>query len=161
MGFRSFMKNTANHTIDAHRDADALADLLSCGAVFPLVVTGSSMMPFLRSGRDTVLLHKTDRFYRGQIVLFRRKSGAFVLHRIRRICPDGRLLMNGDAQKWCEYIQRDQVLAEVISVSRNQRDLNPNSMLSRVLRALWYPTRVFRPFLWRMYGLFRKLTKPK
>ena len=153
------MKNTTNHTIDVHRDADAFVDLLSSGAVFPLVVTGSSMMPFLRNGRDIVRLHKTDRFYRGQIVLFRRRSGDFVLHRIRRICPDGRLLMNGDAQKWCEYIQRDQVLAEVISISRNQRDVDPNSMLSRVVRFLWYPTRIFRPILWRTYGLFRKLTQ--
>ena len=155
------MRNTTNYTIDIHRDADALVEVLSSGAVFPLVVTGSSMMPFLKGGRDIVRLHKTDRFYRGQIVFFRRRNGEFVLHRIRRICPDGMLLVNGDAQKWCEYIHRDQVLAEVISISRNQRDIYPNSMLSRVLRTLWYPTRVLRPFIWRTYGFLRKLTQKK
>ena len=155
------MRDTKIHTIDAVRDADVLAELLSTGAVFPLVVTGSSMMPFLKSGRDTVRLHQTHRFYPGQIIFFRRKSGEFVLHRIRRICPDGRLWVNGDAQKWCEYICRDQVLAEVISISRNGRDISPDSVKSRILRTVWYPTRIFRPFIWRTYAFFRKMLKKK
>ena len=141
--------------------ADVLSELLSGGAVFPMVVTGSSMLPFLKSDRDIVRLYKTDRFYRGQIVFFRRSSGEFVLHRVRRICSDGMLLVNGDAQKWCEYIHKDRVLAEVISVSRNHRDILPNSFGYRFFCMIWYPTRLFRPFIWKVYGFFRKLTKKK
>lgn len=155
------MQDIRIHTVDAIRDADMLADILSAGAVFPLVVTGSSMMPFLKSGRDTVRLHKTDRLSPGQIIFFRRKNGEFVLHRIRRICSDGRLLMNGDAQKWCEYICRDQVLAAVISISRNGRDILPDSMPSRILRAIWYPTRIFRPLIWKIYAFVRKVIKKR
>ena len=91
------MNNIGIRTIDAVKDADALVDILSTGAVFPLLVTGSSMIPFLREGRDTVFLRKPDRLHRGQIVFFRRKSGEFTLHRIRKIYKDGRLLSNGDA----------------------------------------------------------------
>ena len=55
------MKNTETHIIDAVRDADSLVDILASGGVFPLVVTGSSMLPFLKEGRDTVILQKADK----------------------------------------------------------------------------------------------------
>ena len=155
------MREIKIHTIDALRDAEALAEILSTGAVFPLVVTGSSMMPFLKEGRDTVRLRQTDQLHRGKIIFFRRKNGEFVLHRIRRIYPDGRLLVNGDAQKWCESVCRDQVLAEVISISRDGREILPDSMRSRILRALWYPTRIFRPLIWRTYAFLRRTAKKK
>ena len=147
------------HLIDAVKDADTLVDILSTGAVFPLVVTGSSMMPFLREGRDTVFLQKTNKVRRGRIVFFRRKSGEFTLHRIRKIFPDGRLLINGDAQNWCEMIAPEQVLAEVIAVKREGREIKQNGFFPSLLRLLWYPTRAFRPFIWRTYGAFRRIFK--
>lgn len=142
-------------TIDAVKDADAFVDILSAGVVFPLVVTGSSMIPFLREGRDTVFLRKTDKLRRGQIVFFRRKSGEFTLHRIRKIYKNGKLLINGDAQNWCELIDPAQVLAEVISVKRDGREIRQNP----ILRMLWYPTRPIRPLIWRIYGAFRRIFK--
>lgn len=153
------MIDTNIHTIDATRDADTLVDILSSGAIFPLVVTGSSMLPFLKEGRDTVRLQRTDNLYKGQIVFFRRLTGGFTLHRIRRIYPDGRLLINGDAQDWCEIIHRDQVLAGVISITRNNRNIDPNGVVSTILRAFWYPTRAFRPYIWKTYSIFRRIFK--
>ena len=149
------MNSIGIRTIDAVKDADALVDILSTGAVFPLLVTGSSMIPFLREGRDTVFLRKPDRLHRGQIVFFRRKSGEFTLHRIRKIYKDGRLLINGDAQSWCEIIDPDQVLAEVVSVKRDGKERRRTPLL----RILWYPTRPFRPLIWRAYGAFRRIFK--
>ena len=147
------------HTIDATKDADALIKILSDGAVFPLVVTGSSMIPFLKEGRDIVHLHKADRFYKGQIVFFRRNSNEFILHRIRKIYPDGRLLINGDGQNWCEIIHKGQVLAEVILIERNGKRIDPNGKRVIAYRSLWYPTLPIRPFLWRCYGKLRKSLK--
>ena len=68
------MKNSETHIIDAVRDADSLVDILASGGVFPLVVTGSSMSPYLKHGRDTVRLIKPDSLKKGKILFFRRKS---------------------------------------------------------------------------------------
>jgi hypothetical protein len=147
------------HEIDAQKDADALIDLLSCGGVFPLAVTGSSMIPFLKEGRDTVHLQKTNRFYKGQIVFFRRTPKEFVLHRVRKVLPDGRLLLNGDAQNWYECIGQEQVLAEVILIEKNGKKTDPNGKGALLLRALWYPTVPLRPLLWKCYGGLRGFFK--
>ena len=153
------MNDTNIKTIDTVKEADALIEILSTGAVFPLVVTGSSMLPFLKEGRDTVRLRKPDKLRRGQIVFFRNRAGGFTLHRIRKIYRDGSLLINGDAQAWCEPVHPKQVLAEVISVSRGDRVIDPNSAKQRLLSSLWYPTRIFRPFIWKLFSFWRKTFK--
>ena len=56
--------------------------LLLEGAELPLVISGGSMLPFLASGRDSVMLKAPDRaLRRGDIVIYRRENGAYVLHR--------------------------------------------------------------------------------
>ena len=149
---------THTHTIYSIKDADALTEILAVGAAFPLIVTGSSMFPFLKENRDTVVLQKTDRMKQGQIVFFRRKSGEFILHRIRKIYPNGLLLINGDAQAWCEVIHREQVLAIVKSIKRDKRYIDPDSFLSVILRCLWFPTRPIRPSILRVYSFLAKFS---
>lgn len=39
-------------TLDALESGDELAELIASGAKIPIVVTGSSMRPFLRNKRD-------------------------------------------------------------------------------------------------------------
>lgn len=153
------MNENKVHTIDAVRDADALIEILKSGAAFPITVTGSSMTPYLKDGRDIVWLRKTDKLKRGQILFFRRRSGEFILHRIRKIYPDGRILINGDAQAWCEIISHDQALAAVVSVTRNGRRINPDGIGSKIWNAFWYPTRAFRPMIWKIYGTVRRVCK--
>jgi len=148
-------------TIDAVKDADALIEILESGAVFPITVTGTSMSPYLKDGRDIVWLRKSEQLKQGQILFFRRRSGEFILHRIRKIYPDGRMLINGDAQAWCEIILPDQVLASVVSVTRNGKRINPDGIGSVIWSFLWYPTRPFRPILRRVYGALRRVLVKK
>ena len=56
------------------------------GGVMEMPVFGSSMAPFLIHGRDAVRLVKcTHPPKRGEIVLFRRLDGQYVLHRVCRV----------------------------------------------------------------------------
>ena len=149
------------HKIDAVRDAGVLTGILADGGVFPLVVTGGSMSPYLHDGRDTVHLRKTEDLQTGKILFFRRHSGELILHRLRRIMPDGSLLMNGDAQHWCEVISRDQVLAEVLAVTRkNGKTRNETEIPAVLWRLLWYPTRPVRPLLWGLRAAVRRIFRP-
>ena len=57
--------------------------LLNAGETLSLPVLGNSMSPFLVHQRDTVWLRKPDRPLRkGDIVLYQRSNGAYILHRI-------------------------------------------------------------------------------
>ena len=146
-------------TLDAVRDGEELLELLDSGTIFPLVVTGNSMLPFLKNGRDTVLLQKSDTLKRGQILFFRRRNGMFILHRIRKIYPDGRILVNGDAQSWCETVMPDQAAAVVRGIVRNGKITDPDRLWIRLRDAFWYPTRPVRPWIFRVVTFFRRLFK--
>lgn len=146
-------------TIDALQSGIELVDLINNGATVPVLVTGSSMLPFLKNGRDTVWLAKEENLRRGQILFFRRSNGMFVLHRIRRIYPDGRILVNGDAQTWCEIVYPEQVIAVVCAISRNGKIRRTNHLFLKIRDCLWYPTRPLRPIIFRTYGMLKKIFK--
>ena len=114
-------------------DADALVKaILSSDGVFPLTVTGSSM---------------------GRILLFRRRDGSLILHRVRKI--DGNtLVMNGDAQDWCERILPHQVIAAVEYIKIGNKNVKYNAPLLRIWDCLWYPT---YPVRRRLFGFISKL----
>ena len=137
--------------------SSGLYDVLRAGGCVPLTVTGSSMLPFLRSGRDTVWLCQCDKssFRRGKILLFR-SGGNLVLHRIRKPLCGQLLLMNGDAQKSCEVIDITQAIAAVRWLTWRGRRFSADSFFVRIRDALWYPTRPFRGFLFRTASNIRR-----
>lgn len=151
------MNETNTKILDMHESGDALLELLATGAKIPLVVTGSSMMPFLRHERDTVWLIRTDRYRRGQILFFRRRDGSLILHRIRKILPDGSMIVNGDAQTWCETVLPEMAAAVVCAVTRDGITRDAGCPAWKLRDLLWYPTRPVRPFIFRAYACLRRL----
>ena len=133
--------------------APVLTEVLSSGGTISLAVSGYSMSPFLKHGRDTVRLRAcTEKDLRcGQILLFKRPDHVLVMHRVRRILPGGRLVMNGDGQAWCETISAEQVIAVVLSVERNGRQMSNESIRFRLWSAVWYPTRPIRPVMHKIW----------
>ena len=100
-----------------------IEDTVKKGSSMPLVVTGNSMEPFMKDGRDTVWLEccKDSDYKRGKILLFKREDEKIVLHRVRKVMPDDVLIMNGDAQYWCEEIKKEQALAVVTYIEKKRK----------------------------------------
>lgn len=117
---------------------EPLLALLDEAEYVPLVISGGSMMPFLVDGRDTVYLSRVTRpLKRGDMILYRRDSGAYVLHRIYRVEPEGFCLV-GDAQTVTERgIRREQVLALVSAVRRKGKLLRPGSFWWDFFEKVW------------------------
>ena len=132
-----------------------LTEIISAGGRICLVVTGSSMRPFLKHGRDMVYLRAWEEndIKRGQILLFQRQDQSLILHRIRKCLQDGKLLMNGDAQAWCETISLNQVVAVVSSIERKGQHLSCDHIWFRFWNWLWYPTRPIRPILFKLWRI--------
>ena len=71
---------------------------------FQIPITGTSMNPLLYQNRDYVKIQKPVLPLKiGDIPLYRRKDGAFVLHRVVGIKDNGEYIMCGDNQFLLEY----------------------------------------------------------
>ncbi len=93
-----------------------ITDQLLNGGEVILVVSGTSMLPLLRPGRDRVVLGAPPKgaLRVTDLPLYRRADGKYVLHRVLRIFPDGSYGMAGDHQTNLEYqVQPEQILGLV------------------------------------------------
>lgn len=77
---------------------------LNAGAAFRFFHRGTSMLPMLVEGRDSVSIVAPDvRAPKvGEVIFYRRKNGAFVLHRAVRKAKDGSFICCGDNQSILE-----------------------------------------------------------
>ena len=135
-----------------------LLEMLEVTEPVPLVISGSSMTPFLAHGRDTVYLSKVRKpLQRGDMVLYRRGSGNYILHRVFRV-EDDSYTMVGDAQIWLESgIRPDQILALVTAVRRKEKLLQKGSFWWDFFEKIWIRMVPIRPAAMRLYGWLKKL----
>lgn len=135
-----------------------LLDMLEVTETVPLVISGSSMIPFLAHGRDTVYLSKVRKpLRRGDMVLYRRDSGNYILHRIFRVEGDT-YTMVGDAQTWLEPgIRPDQILALVTAVRRKGKLLQKGSFWWDFFEKVWIRMVPLRPAVLTGYARVKKM----
>jgi hypothetical protein len=89
---------------------------------------GVSMMPLLRQGKDVFTLRRkgTERCRLGDVVLFRRSSGKFVLHRVIEVHPDDYVIMGDNCYLKEKGIKDEDILGVMTSFVRDgkEHDLN-------------------------------------
>lgn len=110
---------------------------------------GTSMLPLLREGRDSVVLSPApERLRKYDLPLYRRDSGAYVLHRITGAGETYTCI--GDNQFVYETgIRRDQIVAVVTAFRRNGRDHTVTDPGYRLYCCLWHHSRPLRHFWYR------------
>ena len=135
---------------------EPLLALMEETGTVPLVISGYSMTPFLMHRRDTVYLSKVGRpLKKGDMILFRRDSGDYILHRILR-AENGVFTLVGDAQNWLEQVREDQVLALVTAVRRKGRLLKPGSFWWEFFEKIWIRMIPLRHPIMKLYArIFR------
>lgn len=121
--------------------AQILAVQLQHGTA-PLRVTGSSMHPTFRHRRDTVMLRSFEgSLKKGDVVLFCREDGSYILHRAITT-PDGEsFLCVGDNQCHAEKVLLSQVVAVVESFQRGKKQVSEHN-------------RLYRLYVWMLVALF-------
>jgi len=114
-------------SIDTHEYMDFIKSLNEDGYVASLIVTGNSMYPFFKHKRDIVYLEKIDSLNKGDIVLYQRDTGQFVLHRLIDIKGD-LFYFRGDAQVFIEGpLKKDQLIAYVSYAKRKGKMIYRNT----------------------------------
>ena len=85
------------------------------GLDFQIPITGTSMNPLLYQNRDFVKIVKPQLPLKlGDIPLYRRNDGSFVLHRVVGIKDNGEYIMCGDNQFILEYGITDKNIIGVV-----------------------------------------------
>lgn len=133
-----------------------------------LTVTGCSMQPMLYHRRDVVeLVPVGDRQRAGDIILYRRESGQYVLHRIIA-CTESGYICCGDNQAMREAITHDQLLAVVERFTRKGKRYTLDAPGYRLYTWVWvklFPLRKYyiavRRCLGRLRSKLRKLFHSK
>ena len=148
------------HIVDAEQYLDAVCDIINSGeASVGIPVKGTSMLPFLNDG-DTVMLSKADPpFTKGDILLFRRKNGPYVLHRVVSADKNGGYVLLGDAQRrnMAETVMPDRVAAKAVRAVRNGKTVSPDSVSWKFYAGVWCRIILLRQILLRIASAVNKL----
>lgn len=132
--------------------AAAIREVLDSGGEFTLYPRGTSMLPLIVQGRDSVTLVKAEEFRAGDIAFYQRENGQYVLHRV--IAADGETYtMCGDNQLAPEYgVKPEQIIAKAAYITRKGSKITPRSLPYRLYVLLW---RSF--FIRRVYFKLRRV----
>ena len=144
--------------LDTQAFLDTICDLLKQGETnVPIPVVGGSMVPFLINGDTAYLDLPRSPIKVGDILLYTRASGMYILHRVYRVNPDGSLIMVGDAQTELEHLpSREQVHARV-SFARHRNKINrPGQLRWWAYSHLWLWLLPLRPRLMHLREKLRK-----
>ena len=117
---------------------------------------GVSMLPLLREGRDVMMIEAREpgEIRRFDAVLFRRKGvigrGAYVLHRILKVLPDGKYWIVGDNCTSGEVVATEDILGVLTQVGRGGRKtIHVTDFSYRMYVLLWCRPYHFRFFVLR------------
>ncbi len=149
-------------TVDTQIFLDAVKEMVREGREVPVTITGNSMSPFLVHGRDRVLFSSIKRpLQKGDMVLYQRKGGQYVMHRIRRINRiRNEYYMIGDAQMMTEGpLKEGQIAAVVTSVCRKGKWLKQGDFWWEFFRGPWLYMVPFRRVALRTYALLNGKTR--
>ena len=124
------MQASDGKTVSMQDLAPFIEKKILAGGSVELTVPGNSMRPTLLDRVSKVRLTAIKVPKCGDMVLYGRDNGTFVLHRIVKMCPDGSSVFCGDAQYQLEKgIHREQLIAVVYEFSRSEKWISCDNLI--------------------------------
>lgn len=135
-----------------------IEETLAAGGTVKLPITGTSMLPLLVAGRDTVTLSPvTGDLQKFDIPFYRRRDGAFVLHRIVTCAEDNTYTLCGDNQWVLEKdIRAEQIIGVVSAITRNGKTFSVNSKKYKRYVRIWHRLLPVRKYIVKLRGKLQK-----
>ena len=157
-------KNVQNLDVSMAVLDPLMQEVLTAGGTVDLTTTGNSMRPMLLHRVSKVRLAAPRPLRRGDIPLYRRDNGTYVLHRVMALEGE-RYTLCGDHQWHPEPgIRQDQVLAVVTDFCRRSRWVSCVAPGYRLYWKIWVAIRPLRRLVIggmrriarRLRGIFRE-----
>lgn len=136
-----------------------MLEVFESGGQFSFLPRGTSMLPLLRQDIDTVTVKAPEAPSKGDIILYRRKNGKYVLHRIIGSDKNGFILC-GDNQFVREHgITNESIIAVAERIDRGGTvlELSSPTLIYRLYR-FFLPLRRFYCAVPRRMFYFLKKT---
>lgn len=133
-----------------------IKETLESGGTVELPITGTSMFPLLKAGRDTVIIKKSDEYSVGDIIFYRRNDGHFVLHRIVGTDESGFILCGDNQTDLEKGITEQNIIAKAIELHRNGKNIDVNDKKYKKRVKLWIKALPHRHY---PLVIMRKLSK--
>ena len=147
--------------VSTHDLFPIIEELLACNKQAIFTISGYSMLPFMGSQRDQVLLGKRDfeSLKKGEIILFQLDCGKYILHRIYKVTSDGYLTMGDGNLHYDGVIRPDQVIGVVEKIYRKNKEIDCSSTWFKIISRIWMVLRPIRKYILKMYFLMHRCKK--
>ncbi len=154
---------TSDITVTLEAMMPLIRERLGAGQSVRIYPRGTSMLPMLVEGRDSVVLSPLpDKLKKYDLPLYQRMNGQFVLHRVVKVGKTYTCL--GDNQFSLEEgLTHEQMIAVVSSFTRQGREYKVTDWSYRLYRCLWFRSRHIRrlwlrgkSFAKRLFGFSRR-----
>ena len=129
----------------------AIGKLIEEGKEVIFKQKGMSMIPFIRGGRDSVLLRKADELKVGDIALAEISEGRYVLHRIEKIEGETIVLMGDGNLVGRERCRREDVMAIAVKIIKDRREIDCQSQGHLRNAEIWRRLLPVRRYLLAIY----------
>lgn len=119
---------------------DVIEEILAGGGEFRIYPKGTSMLPLIVQGKDSVVLKRNfeKAAKKHDIAFYCRDDGHYVLHRVMKINKDGTYVMCGDNQTELEQnVKKEQIIGYVSQIYKGEKKLSTNSFGYRVYVFIW------------------------
>lgn len=136
-----------------------IQEALSAGESVRIFPMGTSMLPMLRQGVDSVVLSPvTEKLRKYDLPLYQRENGKYILHRIIGVGETYTCM--GDNQLQQEPgIRHDQLIAVVTAFYRGERKHSVTDLDYRLYCRIWYYIRYLRKFWRKCLGWMKKIKR--
>ena len=126
-----------------------IKEVLSTGQSVQISPKGTSMLPMIRQGIDSVVLSPIhDRLKKYDLPLYQRDNGQYVLHRI--VGVEDTYVCVGDNQFAMESnLREDQMIAVVTAFFRGNKKHSTSEVGYRAYCRIWHHSRSLRRFWFR------------
>lgn len=116
-----------------------LKEQLARGRNIKFTVTGSSMLPWIVGGRDSVELISAagQTLKKGNIILYQSGEDHYILHRITQVTPNG-FITTGDGNCWRDgETPARSVIGKVTVIYRKNRIISCTSIRWKLASRIW------------------------
>ena len=129
-----------------------IEEKLKSGGLVTFGPHGTSMLPLIREGKDTVTLSAKIPAKVGDVAFYQRPDGQFVLHRIVGKDSDGFVLCGDNQTILGKGVPKDWIIAVMTSVTRDGKEILCESFRYRFYAKVLLP-------LWKGKLLLRKVLR--
>lgn len=139
--------------------APIITEITDAGNDVTITVTGNSMRPLWYHTKNNVTLTgcNPNTLKKGDIPLYRRPDGQYVLHRIIKVNEDSFDLV-GDGQYVVEYgLKKSRVIAVTKAFTKAGHTYTVNNLIYRAYSCLWMWLLPVRKYLFTIYSKLKRV----